>query len=205
MFLTSRRKIREVEVEVIDPGGIHALAPAELKFPDAWAEPRPEAAERERSAPPRMPAATSGGPLPVPSFEVATMPEPEQVVEAEWTARPVDTIDPESEEEADEAAAAQPLATELTCEIVFWRGYRKSAFYAQIFDEAGEPLAVAESPYFRSSGNGTPDATDEAEAAYDDLCERLERDGWNWVDQGSTWYGDIFQRDVTAVAGPEPA
>ena len=97
--------------------------------------------------------------------------------------------DPDSEPEPLEMPAADP-----TCKIEFWRGYRKAAFYARTVD-GGEELAVAESPMFRARGNGVPDRTDEAAAAYAALVERLEAEGWRRVSHGADWFDATFARD----------
>jgi hypothetical protein len=89
------------------------------------------------------------------------------------------------------------------CEVHFWRGYRKGAFYARTI-EAGEELAVAESPYFRARGNGIPEPSAEAEAAYAKLRERLEHDGWKVVAPGSSWFEATFEREPTDAAAPAP-
>lgn len=82
----------------------------------------------------------------------------------------------------------------ITCEIVFWRGYRKARFYACVFDEAGEPLALAESPEFRSPGKDFPDQTDATVAAHDALTESLLAEGWELVRRGPGWYQAKFRR-----------
>jgi hypothetical protein len=226
VFLASRRKIREVEVEVLSPGGTGVGAPIASKYPDPWAKKRRESnghsaapttalpwsklfevAEAERPAEPRN-VVEASEPL-----EAVEVPEPIDIVEVSeplvsvQSAEAPDLIEVLEPAFADgEEAALEPEseATELICEIVFWRGYRKAAFYARIFDEAGEALAVAESPFFRFSGNGIPDATAESESAYEDLVERLEHDGWESLDHGSTWYGHFFRRDLTVAVAPEP-
>ncbi|MDX6409410.1 MAG: hypothetical protein QOE13_2481, partial [Gaiellaceae bacterium] len=62
----------------------------------------------------------------------------------------------------------------------------------------------AESPHFRAKGNGQPDRTPEAEAAYDALRERLEADGWRLAAAGNTWFDNVFERQLRASAGPAP-
>jgi hypothetical protein len=81
-----------------------------------------------------------------------------------------------------------------TCDIRFWRGYRKAAFFARTID-AGEEVAVAESPMFRARGNGVPERTDEAAAAYAVLVDRLEDEGWRRVATGSAWFDATFARE----------
>jgi hypothetical protein len=99
-----------------------------------------------------------------------------------------------------EPSLAQP--TERACDIRFWRGYRKAAFYARTFED-GEEVAVAESPLFRVRGNGQPERTREAENAYEALREGLEREGWRLVESGDAWFDHTFRREPRV--SPEPA
>jgi hypothetical protein len=226
VFLASRRKIREVEVEVLSLGGTDVLAPPAPRYPDPWAEergrsnghsPTPATAlpwsqlfEAAEAEPPEDPTSiveepepeALGIPLPVDTVEAPELPATVQHEEAPDLIQALEPAFAAGEDAAPESEL--DARTELICEIVFWRGYRKAAFYARIFDEADEPLAVAESSFFRYSGNGIPDATAEAESAYDELVERLEQDGWESVDQGTTWYGDVFRRELTVAVAPEP-
>ena len=80
----------------------------------------------------------------------------------------------------------------MTCEIVFWRGYRKARFYACVFDDGGKPLALAESPEFRSSGKDFPDQTESTVAAHDRLTEQLLAEGWELIRKGPGWYQATF-------------
>jgi hypothetical protein len=89
-----------------------------------------------------------------------------------------------------------PALDDLTCEVLFWRGYRMATFYARIFSDEGEPLAVAQSPSFRAQGNGTPDKTEEAVAAYRALREQLEQTGWERAGSGKAWFADVYSRPV---------
>jgi hypothetical protein len=82
----------------------------------------------------------------------------------------------------------------VTCEIVFWRGYRKARFYACVFDQAGERLALAESPEFRSPGKDFPDQTESTVAAHDRLTEQLLAEGWELLRKGPGWYQAKFRR-----------
>jgi hypothetical protein len=80
------------------------------------------------------------------------------------------------------------------CEIAFWRGYVKGTFYARIFDDDGQPVAIAQSPPFRHRGKEDPEATDQTVAAYESLRAQLERSGWEYVSGGDTWFGTVFRR-----------
>jgi hypothetical protein len=88
-------------------------------------------------------------------------------------------------------AARQP---DEVCEIVFWRGYVKAMFYAQIFTPTGEPRAVAESRSFRAPGDGEPGKTQEAAEAHEALRQGLLAAGWTRIGQGPAWYADVFRR-----------
>jgi hypothetical protein len=82
----------------------------------------------------------------------------------------------------------------VTCEIVFWRGYRKARFYACTLDHAGELVALAESPAFRSPGKDIPDRADGAVEAHEALTELLLSDGWQLARRGPGWYQATFSR-----------
>lgn len=79
------------------------------------------------------------------------------------------------------------------CVIRFWRGYRKGAFYAERETGAQEGT-VAESAFFRARGNGVPERTDEAAAAYAALTEKLEAQGWRRMQSGPAWFEATFER-----------
>jgi hypothetical protein len=128
------------------------------------------------------------------------------VASARAQAAQIDTeaaTDVETEVQDRQAAQPAPVETQLTCEISFWRGYRKSAFFARTHVD-GETVAVAESPLFRARGNGLPDESGEALAAYEALREKLERQGWEPSGSRGTWFGQVFRRDLTVSAEPAP-
>jgi hypothetical protein len=101
-----------------------------------------------------------------------------------------------------EPPAPTPPPSEQTCDILFWRGYRKAAFYGRTFDETGEAVAVGESPFFRPQGNGAPDPTEAAKAAYEVLRSQLIAAGWEPVAAGDDWFDETFR--LMAAAEPEP-
>jgi uncharacterized protein DUF4115 len=90
-----------------------------------------------------------------------------------------------------------------TCEIVFWRGYVKCAFYA-VF-QAGEPVG---SPFFRS-GKRPPVQSGAPLEAHQVLVERLTAEGWEPATRGRAWYSLSFRRRewsrVEALPLEEPA
>jgi len=105
--------------------------------------------------------------------------------------------------DAPELQPSHPEPTEWTCQIRFWRGYRKAAFYARTYYD-GEEVAVAESPLFRARGSGPPEPTEKAEEAHKALCDQLERAGWRLVAAGDTWFDHTFRRELRAPAEPAP-
>ena len=223
MFRKERGTIREVEPEVVSPGelalvppaGPDAISPPEVIEPvelEAEAAPpvvvmTPQAEAAEPTVKPEQPRAATGPrparrrrrrnrhrprptqraassmPAPPPAVRTAPIPEPVE----ETTAR-----EPEQEAEVEQPDQLE----DLTCEILFWRGYRKATFYARIFSDDGEPLALAQSSEFRARGNGIPEQTEEAVAAYEELRARLEQWGWQHVGSGDAWFGDVFTRPV---------
>jgi hypothetical protein len=203
--------IREVDVEVVSPADeipfvVQLLATGEL--PGVEAE-RAPLVEVESVAPLEEPES----PLeePEPAIELAGAVEVEPDERPEVAAAPAKpkrrhmqlSSSPQrvasSAPPAEETVTPEPDAAtdqDLTCEIVFWRGYREATFYARIFSDDGEPLAVAQSPSFRARGNGTPEETDEAIAAYQALREQLELTGWDRVADGDAWFGGVYGRSL---------
>jgi hypothetical protein len=140
------------------------------------AEPRPaEAAAIVAPDPPRVEPQIPVEPQPP---QAAAMPEVTEQHDAEEPAPPPDS---------------------LTCQIVYWRGYRKSAFYARAFDKEGYEVALAESPVFKTRGKDGPDRTDdEAIAAHQALVAQLTSDGWELAGGGSTWFDQTLRRRIPA-------
>jgi hypothetical protein len=93
------------------------------------------------------------------------------------------------------ARAPEPPVDLETCEIVWWRGYVKSGFYAvhssSTDDVSEEPLA---SPLFRTKRGQPPAEAGEAREAHRALVERLLTEGWEIRRRGSTWYSQTFVR-----------
>jgi hypothetical protein len=223
MFRKERGTIREVEPEVVSLGElalvpspgpevtspaeeveameleVEAAPPVAVMTPPAEGEPTVKSDQPGTAATPRPPArrrrrrnrqrphATqkAASPMQAPPPPARTTPIREPVEES--VAR-----EPEPEVEQPEPI---PLE-ELACEILFWRGYRKATFYARIFSDDGEPLALAQSSEFRARGNGTPEQTEEALAAYQELRARLEQWGWRHAGSGDAWFGDVFTRPL---------
>jgi mRNA-degrading endonuclease toxin of MazEF toxin-antitoxin module len=75
-----------------------------------------------------------------------------------------------------------------TCQIVFWRGYVKCAFYAVPDD--GEPVG---SPFFRSRER-SPLQSPGALEAHRVLVQQLKAEGWEPVARGRAWYALTFRR-----------
>lgn len=197
MFGNRRGKIREVDVEIVRPISelpiaLIAAMPADDSEPATVEEPVAGPVE----------AAVAAAPASIPRLHEQPAPRPA----GQWSkqrARTRPTHPPAAhrqqpprrhEPEAPPAQPEPPDPAEVTCDVLFWRGYLKSAFYARVFSDDGEPLAVAESPFFRARGNGIPDESDEALAAYRALRARLESAGWQHVAAGETWFADRFAR-----------
>jgi hypothetical protein len=85
-----------------------------------------------------------------------------------------------------------------TCEIVFWRGYVKCAFYA--VPQVREPIG---SPFFRSRER-SPMQSGAALEAHQALVEQLKDEGWEPWARGRTWYALTFRRsDWPPINEPE--
>jgi hypothetical protein len=85
-------------------------------------------------------------------------------------------------------------AAEDVCEIKFWRGYFRAAFYARPNSDSDVLAAIARSPYFRHRGARAPDRAGPALAAYEALLQELESAGWERVRRGNVWFADVFAR-----------
>jgi len=88
-----------------------------------------------------------------------------------------------------------------SCEIAIWRGYWKGRFYARpTFPEPGD-YAIEASPYFRIRSD-LPKQRGGALRAYEQLVERLIRQGWEPSGLGGEWYEQWFRRALLATPGP---
>jgi hypothetical protein len=86
-----------------------------------------------------------------------------------------------------------------TCQVVFWRGYLKCAFYAVTSD--AEPVG---SPFFRSRDR-SPIQSGAALEAHRALVERLQGEGWEAVARGRAWYALTFRRRGWSPVEEDPA
>jgi hypothetical protein len=128
---------------------------------------------------------TPAPPIAEPPAAEATEPESAEEVPAEA----------EGQSDTPDAEPAAP-ETEEFCHVAFWRGYLKAGFFARAIDEEGLEVAVAESPLFRAQGNGIPEETEKAVAAYKALVEQLKADGWEPAEKGEAWFDTTFRREL---------
>ena len=85
------------------------------------------------------------------------------------------------------AAAGETRVRE--CEVEWWRGYVRSAFYAIETSSGGFGRTIASSPFFRWRKSDVPRVTPEAAAALRSLVESLEREGWTVAGRRKEWFG----------------
>jgi hypothetical protein len=209
-----RRVIREVDVELlgVDDSRESSAFPEAVSSDDVRASGQTPLktynGRRDELAPPRTESENPDEALAARAanehaeVDDVWVPEPmPQPVPVETVAEPVPQ---QAAAESDEVAEPPAAASELTCKIAFWRGYRKAAFYAQIPDLSGEHLAVAESPLFRAEGNGIPERTDQAQAAYNHVREELLRAGWEPLAGGRYWFEETFRLPLRAAGEPGP-
>ena len=81
-----------------------------------------------------------------------------------------------------------------TCEVVWWRGYRRSVFAAVALDSDGFPYDVARSPDFKWKRREAPPRETKTLAARDDLTQTLVAAGGKEIAPGEGWYGAHFRR-----------
>jgi zinc-ribbon domain len=88
-----------------------------------------------------------------------------------------------------------PAAGWELCEILWWRGYVMSEFYA-----VAEGQELARSRRFRWRGDRPP-AHDHAaaRAAHEALVGRLTEAGWEPLGQAIPWYAQRFRRQSTGL------
>jgi hypothetical protein len=77
------------------------------------------------------------------------------------------------------------------CEIVQWRGYLTSAFYARRVD--GVPVTES-SRSFRHRGSASPPDEPSMQLALADVVDALEQEGWLAVGRGAEWFSKRFER-----------
>jgi hypothetical protein len=100
---------------------------------------------------------------------------------------------------SERAAPVEPPAPLRTiqakrCRIVWWRGYVKSEFQAQLLSP-GQSVVVRRSPAFRWSRAEPPPAEHaEASQAHAALTKELEAAGWVVSRRGRDWYAIEFER-----------
>jgi hypothetical protein len=174
MPVKRRPKIREVEAHVVS-ADVEADTTGDP--PIAWQEPPAE--------PPLEPVWDESREPPPSRDDLGEPAEEQRIPERPAWPAPVPVR---------EARVATPMFSEEFCEITFWRGYFKAAFYARLVADDDPLTGVARSPYFRHRGAALPARGGDALSAYEALREQLEHTGWERVRQGALWFADVFRR-----------
>jgi hypothetical protein len=103
------------------------------------------------------------------------------------------------------APAAAPSETWIVCDVVWWRGYSSSDFYARGV-AADRDFEVARSPEFWWPHDEPPPPEHrQAHAAHAALVRALISTGWEPLGGSSPWYAQRFRRRGLPVdngAGP---
>jgi hypothetical protein len=89
-----------------------------------------------------------------------------------------------------------------TCQIVWWRGYVRSAFAAAGFEADGSSEAIATSPAFKWRRAEQPPQDEMTIAAHRQLVDKLHALGWKLVEPGEAWYAGRYRR--ARVPEPQP-
>ena len=131
--------------------------------------------------------AASKNPAPSPEPTVYTLPVPAPAHEPSASQEPADGTQWE------------------TCEIVWWRGYRRSLFTAIRADADEFSESVASSPNFKWHRPEEPPQNEETTAAHRQLIEKLHALGWDPAAPGESWYGGRYRRALKPETGsPAP-
>jgi hypothetical protein len=86
------------------------------------------------------------------------------------------------------------------CEIVWWRGYVKSEFYALGLDADRREYEIARSPQFRwYKADAPPPDNTEALRAHETLVAKLVAGGWETLGSSTPWYAGRFRRRATSL------
>jgi hypothetical protein len=178
-----RDDVREVDVEVLYSG----RRLNDIEAPDPEASPPDEDASTNGATQTSDPAAET-------MTQADVEPQRQAPLEVLTPAPTHADVEPQPQE-AHVAVDDATVEAEF-CEIALWRGYYKASFYARAFDSSGEEVAVAESRPFRlRRGEDAHAPSSEALEAHKELVERLAKDGWRLVRDGSPWYSMVFSHD----------
>jgi hypothetical protein len=177
--------------------------------------PREPAASQASSGPVRPPVArprpraatgpATGVDIPAPRQDAAPAAEVESELQAEPEPAAGRPPDEPLSRAAGTPAAARVWNAAPECRVRWWHGYLKSQFYAAVRDADGGEWTVAESPFFRSRGQGPPGETPEAAEALRALVDALEDDGWTAVGRGGRWFALRFRGAEPPAAPGAPA
>lgn len=117
---------------------------------------------------------------------------------------PVGELPPEEERASPHDSPADAVAAG-SCRITWWRGYVRSRFVAQTWNEtSGLWTLIAESPSFSWRSSDPPPETSFAVAAYRELAETLDNLGWTLDGNGDEWFDARFRHAVEGALPSEP-
>ena len=86
------------------------------------------------------------------------------------------------------------------CEILWWRGYIKSEFYAHaVGADRGEYEAGRSQQFWWRKTEPPPPDHKGARAAQEALVETLRTAGWEPIGQASLWYAQRFRRHAAGL------
>jgi hypothetical protein len=91
-------------------------------------------------------------------------------------------------------SAATDTSLHEICEVVWWRGYLKSRFYAVARRAGEEPVPVGASGFFRWRRSSPPPGEGAIAQEHDGLMARLRADGWVQIGRGARWYDEVLER-----------
>lgn len=103
-------------------------------------------------------------------------------------------------QEPSEFRAQRGFESWEVCEILWWRGYLKSDFYAWALGSDQREYEVGRSSqFFWRRPDPPPPDHERARTAHEALVERLVKGGWEPLGAATPWYAARFRRHATGL------
>ena len=106
-----------------------------------------------------------------------------------------------AEAENSPSTPAESTVSPDSCQIIWWRGYLRSRFVAEAWDETdGIWTLIAESTSFSWRSGEPPPKSPSARAAYSELVQLLDDRGWEPDGSGDAWFEMRFRHAADSTS-----